>query len=800
MLAGIFLFFLRICLGFGKYSINFSILDQTPPKTVVGYVLKSKESKADFRLFETSEMDFSKNFSLGKFGELKTETTIDRDYICTNKETCLIKLEGGMVRGRSFQLLPITVQIRDINDNNPKFPFKSLRKYISESARPEHYISIPKAYDPDKPEFSIKSYKLNVQPIFSLRVTSNDLRLVLRTTLDREKVSKYNLKLTAIDGGRPRKTGSMRIHIIVEDSNDNEPVFDKKFRKVVVYEDFPHRKVLAKVRATDKDKGENARITYKFTPRTELNFGDIFSLDPISGEIRTKVSLDYESNPNYELSILAIDNGNSPKSAETQLQIRVIDLNDNPPMIHVIKVDVAENSEKGTFAAQITVRDADKGENGRISCQMNSSTFHLYVINKNRYQINTWKPLDREIRDTYSLIIECKDFGKNVQISKREIIIKVLDINDNPPSWKKQIKTTLKIPENLAIGEKIADFSAFDPDLKENGTVRYSVEQLNYKHIPLVEIESSTGILRSANEMDREKIDMIQMKITARDLGKIPLKASLNVTLKIEDEDDNDPKFSKQFYNFYVYENEPIGKFVGLIECTDADVSFKEANFKLDKSLDYKSFTIDRKGSIRTKKVFDRERRKDYNIKVVVAKSSVYVQVSILDKNDNPPIFIGPKRMHLSRYTRIGTAVKKLKVIDADAGKNGVLIYSILDDNRFFWVHTETGVITVIGDLTEASNQVIELNINISDCGEEKQSLKINFQIFLNETQTLKRSNLDAPNIEFLISAAFIFLILFVFLLVFSVIIIRKRFKLRRGSSNSAKFPAQSSQVRETSL
>lgn len=801
MLTRIFLFLLRICIGFGKHSIHFTIMDQTPPKTIVGYVLKSKEPRADFRLFETSDVDFSKNFSLGNFGELRTDTTIDRDKICANRNVCLIKLEGGMVLEHTFQWFPITVKIQDINDNSPKFPYTSVRKYISESAKPKDYISLPKAYDPDKPVFGVQSYKLNAQRIFSLKVMKNEIRLMLRTKLDREKVREYNLRLMAIDGGRPRRTGSLRVNVVVQDSNDNYPVFKENLREIVVRENFLRGKVLTRVHATDKDIGDNSRITYKFAPRTELNFGDVFSLDPISGEIRTKMSLDYEGNPKYELSIQAIDNGNSPKSAETQLQIRVIDLNDNPPIIQVIKVDVVENSEEGTFAAQITVNDNDNNENGRVSCHMNSTVFCLTAISNNRYHINTKKLLDREILDVYTLNIECRDFGKSIKTSNAEITIKILDLNDNAPQWKGQNKTKiLKIPENLLIGEKIGDFSAFDPDFKENGTVSYSVEQLNHRKVRMVEIESSTGILRSANEMDREKIDIIRMKITATDLGKIPLKASLFVTLVIEDEDDNDPKFSKQFYNFFVDENEPIGTFVGLVQCTDADVSFQKAFFKISETLDYLSFSIDDEGSIRTKEKFDREIKKDYNIKVVVSKSSVYVHITILDKNDNGPVFMDTNKLNLSRYTKIGTAVKKLKVIDADDGKNGVLTYSIIDDNRYFWIHTETGVITVIGDLTEVSNQEIELNINISDCGEEKQSLNILFRIFLNETQTLKRSNLDVPNIEFLISAAFIFLILFVFLLIFSVIFIRKRFKQRRDVNNSTKLPTQLTQVRETSL
>ncbi|VEL25825.1 unnamed protein product [Protopolystoma xenopodis] len=54
----------------------------------------------------------------------------------------------------------------------------------------------------------------------------NELRLVIRQQLDREKVPIYLFTLTAFDGGNPPRNGSVQVRVVVTDENDNAPKFD----------------------------------------------------------------------------------------------------------------------------------------------------------------------------------------------------------------------------------------------------------------------------------------------------------------------------------------------------------------------------------------------------------------------------------------------------------------------------------------------------------------------------------------------------------------------------------------------
>ena len=58
---------------------------------------------------------------------------------------------------------------------------------------------------------------------------TSDVFLVVKRSLDRETRDRYDLVLSAVDGGsdpRPRE-GSMTVTVLVDDDNDHTPTFDQ---------------------------------------------------------------------------------------------------------------------------------------------------------------------------------------------------------------------------------------------------------------------------------------------------------------------------------------------------------------------------------------------------------------------------------------------------------------------------------------------------------------------------------------------------------------------------------------------
>ena len=90
------------------------------------------------------------------------------------------------------------------------------------------------------------------------------MKLVLKGKLDREVVDGYELRLMAYDGGLSTRTGTLVVNVMVLlDSNDNKPEFERTQYEVHVDENTPVGTIVARVRATDRDAGPNAQVSLK---------------------------------------------------------------------------------------------------------------------------------------------------------------------------------------------------------------------------------------------------------------------------------------------------------------------------------------------------------------------------------------------------------------------------------------------------------------------------------------------------------------------------------------------------------
>lgn len=156
--------------------------------------------------------------------------------------------------------------------------------------------------------------------------------IVTREPLDREQKSSYELVAEARDQGTPYRSTRVRVHIFVTDVNDNPPeIVDPQEDVVSVREEQQPGTEVVKIRAIDRDNGYNASISYALLKGRDSDGYDMFSIDSVSGLIRTKESLDHEEKSIYRLAVAATDGGRPPKQSVRLLRVEILDLNDNRP-------------------------------------------------------------------------------------------------------------------------------------------------------------------------------------------------------------------------------------------------------------------------------------------------------------------------------------------------------------------------------------------------------------------------------------------------------------------------------------
>ncbi|XP_049897713.1 protocadherin gamma-C3-like [Epinephelus moara] len=411
-----------LCLCDGSASqLSYSISEEVNKGTVVGNI--AKDLNINVHELETRDLRIVSSYSKKYFdvnlrtGNIFVDERIDREELCPNVVKCSLKIQA--VLNNPMTAHRIEVNVLDINDNSPAFIENTYSLNISESSLTGERYLLPIAVDADIGSNSVKTYKLSQNEHFSLDVQSGgehgvSAELVLQKALDREKQSVITLVFTAVDGGKPPRSGSLQIHVNVEDANDNIPTFSKSLYKARVPENVAPGTVVIKLNATDLDEDMNSKILYSLIKRGNIDPSNMFHLNSETGEITVKGTLDYEETPAYEVRVQAKDQGFSPKSTHTKLLIEIIDVNDNAPEISVtsLMTPVKEDAELGTIVALVTVSDKDGGNNGVTNCKVVGSVpFKLKSNYKNDYSLVVDGPLDRENTSLYNVTITATDEG-----------------------------------------------------------------------------------------------------------------------------------------------------------------------------------------------------------------------------------------------------------------------------------------------------------------------------------------------------------------------------------------------------
>uniref|UniRef100_A0AAY5ES58 Cadherin domain-containing protein n=1 Tax=Electrophorus electricus TaxID=8005 RepID=A0AAY5ES58_ELEEL len=638
---------LRGCFLFAH--IKYSIPEETKEGSIAGNIAKdlgvdiSTLVDRRFRIVSGSEdAVFQVN---EKNGLLHVRKKIDREEICDSNNVCLINLK--IVVENPLEIHYVEVEITDINDNSPAFTEKDQLLEIPESSPPGEDFQLQAAQDADFGTNSVKFYKLSQTEYFELELRDNGGErkipiLKLRQSLDREKQNRHNLILTAVDGGNPPRSGSININITVLDDNDNRPKFTQELYSVTVEENSPVGTVVVKVNATDIDEGLNGEIVYSFVKNLDKHVYDTFALDINTGEIRIKGKVDFEINNVYRVDIQAADNGQPPLTTDCRVVIKIIDVNDNKPIIEVTSLSsiVPENMRPGTVVSLISVNDRDTGINGKVACALSENIpFELkQSVRDNMYSLVTKENLDRELISHYDITITATDLGQPPLSTFKTLSVHISDVNDNRPVFLHN-PIELYMFENNPPGASIFSVSASDRDLHENSLISYQIlrgEEIPNNIASVLNINSETGVVHALKRFDFETTKMFQFHVLATDSGLPSLSSNVTVNVYILDQNDNVPVIlypvSANGSDEGVEEiprNVNAGHLVTKVRAYDADIGYNGwLLFSMQEVSDHTLFGLDRyTGQIRTLRSFTETDEAQHKL-VILVKDNGNVSLS----------------------------------------------------------------------------------------------------------------------------------------------------------------------------
>ncbi|XP_047434502.1 protocadherin-10a isoform X2 [Mugil cephalus] len=379
-----------------------------------------------------------------------------------------------------------------------------------------------------------------------------------------------------------------------------------------------------------------------------------------------------------------------------RVEIEVMDINDNPPSFPEtdISVEISESATPGTRFPVENAFDPDVGTNALSTYAItNNNYFYLDVQTQsdgNKFaELVLEKPLDREQQAVHRYVLTAVDGGIPQRTGTALLVVKVLDSNDNAPTFEHSVYT-VNLQENSPVGTLVIQLNATDVDEGQNGEIVYSFSNHNTPRIKdLFNIDARTGRIEVAGEVDYEESSTHQIYVQAKDMGANAVPAHCKVLVKLVDVNDNTPEIGFSTVTESVSEQDAPGTVIALFSVSDRDSGENEqmsceilgdVPFKLKSS--FKNYY-----TIVTDGPLDRENTDSYTITVVAKDkgqpslaTSKSIKVHVSDENDNAPRFTqAVYDVYVTENNVPGAFIHAVSALDPDIGQNALITYSILE-------------------------------------------------------------------------------------------------------------------------
>ena len=406
---------------------------------------------------------------------------------------------------------------------------------------------------------------------------------------DYEFKSRYEFVIKANDGVHLTR---VPVTVDIIDLNDNRPLFESSSYVFRIDENSPINTFIGQVQAVDFDKTlDNNQTLYQFYNHPDEN---IFNLDRASGALTVFDSskLDREMIESFNITIIAY-NPNKPEMKDTtNVLIKLNDLNDQVPTFErsIFQVYIREKISKlPHLLMNMTAVDNDLKENGTITYEIiKSQASDLFSIDKKSGKLYLTTFLDADLDETkrvYVLEVRAKDRGG--LWSKAAVQVNLIDVNDHEPVFVQPKQSTFDFDENdeSVLARELFRVNCVDPDASRSEIEYFLVkDELNNNDSAIFSIDKHSGLVRTSQIFDYEKLNEFRFKVVCKDNGIVfgdngeqkdkVLSSEMVFTVRVNDLDDNEPLFNERDLETSQTVSETLeldSQIMILPETTDAD-------------------------------------------------------------------------------------------------------------------------------------------------------------------------------------------------------------------------------------
>ncbi|XP_069510101.1 protocadherin Fat 2 [Ambystoma mexicanum] len=497
-------------------------------------------------------------------GELSALSPLDREKMARYRLVAKAT-DGG---GRSCQA-DVYLTVEDVNDNAPIFLASHYAVAVFDNTTLGTPIAVVFAKDPDE--------GINAEVFYSLTTSANGHFSIEETTgvihlekpLEDIPLSTVELTACATDKGAPNPLSSFTsISISIVDLGTYRPVFCCPEYVVAVLENADVGSEVLNVANLMRDGVEKAEIQYEILSGNEQMK---FRLDSKTGILNLNNSLDFEVRHQHSLSVEGTRGNGVSLSDVIVVVINVTDINDCRPRFaqESYSVGISEDAAIGDVVLSVSADDQDGPSNNQITYSIVGGDPHgHFMVQPDSGEIRAAKHLDREEIPSYSLTVRASDGGQPALFSDIAVSVRVLDINDNPPTFF-QLNYSLMLQEDCPVGTSVLELIMTDRDSPENGPpYRFKIMAGNEGHAFQVD---PNGLLTTSSTLKRKLKEKYLLQIQVFDSGIPPLSSFAFVNIQVTEPSRYAP--SALPLEIYITTNERVfrGGVLGKIHATDRD-------------------------------------------------------------------------------------------------------------------------------------------------------------------------------------------------------------------------------------